>query len=221
MMLIFFFFQAEDGIRDGHVTGVQTCALPILTDEAAACLRARYCYCPHWLQPRRCGKIRVVKQETVSDDVRGAAAVEEATEPVFGGTFRALRYPNYRLIWIGFFFSNIGTWMQTVAQGWLVRELTASTALIGFVSFASSFPQIAFSLFGGVYADLFNRRKLLIGTQSVHMINAAALGALVMLRDWKLWVGLSLWHVIAITFVSGLSSTLATPTFQALMLDLV
>jgi MFS family permease len=162
-----------------------------------------------------------VKQETVSDDVRGAAAVEEATEPVFGGTFRALRYPNYRLIWIGFFLSNIGTWMQTVAQGWLVRELTASTALIGFVSFASSFPQIAFSLFGGVYADLFNRRKLLIGTQSVHMFNAAALGALVMLRDWKLWVGLSLWHVIAITFVSGLSSTLATPAFQALMLDLV
>src|SRR5688572_1750706 len=111
--------------------------------------------------------------------------------------------------------------MQTVAQGWLVRELTASTALIGFVSFASSFPQIAFSLFGGVYADLFNRRKLLIATQAVHMFNAAALGALVLLRDWKLWEGLSLWHVIAITFVSGLSSTLATPAFQALMLDLV
>jgi MFS family permease len=161
-----------------------------------------------------------VKQETVSDDVRGAA-VGEQTEPIFGGTFRALRYPNYRLIWIGFFLSNIGTWMQTVAQGWLVRELTASTALIGFVSFASAFPQIAFSLFGGVYADLFNRRKLLIATQAVHMFNAAALGALVLLRDWKLWEGLLLWHVIAITFVSGLSSTLATPAFQALMLDLV
>ena len=115
----------------------------------------------------------------MSDDVRGAA-VEEKTEPVLGVTFRALRYPNYRLIWIGFFLSNIGTWMQTVAQGWLVRELTASTALIGFVSFAGSFPQIAFSLFGGVYADLFNRRKLLIGTQTVHMFNAAALGALVL-----------------------------------------
>jgi MFS family permease len=161
-----------------------------------------------------------VKQETVSDDVRGAA-VEEATAPVLGGTFRALRYPNYRLIWVGFFLSNIGTWMQTVAQGWLVRELTASTALIGFVSFASSFPQIAFSLFGGVYADLFNRRKLLIATQSVHMFSAAALGALVLLRDWNLWGGLSFWHVIAITFVSGVSSTLATPAFQALMLDLV
>ncbi|HKQ78694.1 MAG TPA: MFS transporter [Blastocatellia bacterium] len=147
--------------------------------------------------------------------------VAESNETIFGGTFRALRYPNYRLIWIGFFLSNIGTWMQTVAQGWLVRELTASTALIGFVSFASAFPQIAFSLFGGVYADLFNRRKMLIGTQTVHLACAASLGALVWLRDLNLWAGLSIWSVIGITFVSGLSSTMATPAFQALMLDLV
>jgi MFS family permease len=145
----------------------------------------------------------------------------ETAETGFGGTFHALRYRNYRLIWVGFFLSNIGTWMQTVAQGWLVRELTASTALIGFVSFASSSPQIAFLLFGGVYADLFNRRKLLIATQWVHMFNAAALGALVLLRDWKLWDGLSLWHVIAITFANEVSSTLATPASQALILDLV
>ncbi|HEX5082505.1 MAG TPA: MFS transporter [Blastocatellia bacterium] len=145
----------------------------------------------------------------------------EMVETGFGRTFRALRYRNYRLIWAGFFLSNIGTWMQMIAQGWLVRELTASTALIGFVSFASSFPQIAFSLFSGVYADLFNRRKLLIATQAVHMVNAAVLGAMVLLRDWKLWEGLSFWHVIAITFVSGFSSTLAGPAFQALMPDLV
>ena len=156
----------------------------------------------------------------MSDDVR-LAPVEETTDNVLGGTFRALRYRNYRLIWIGFFLSNIGTWMQTVAQGWLVRELTASTALIGFVSFASSFPQIAFSLFGGVYADSFNRRKILIGTQMVHLACAASLGALVLLRDLNLWAGLSIRSLIAITFVGGLSSTLATPTFQALMLDLV
>lgn len=111
--------------------------------------------------------------------------------------------------------------MQTVAQGWLVRELTASTALIGFVSFASSFPQVAFSLFGGAYADMFNRRKLLIATQTVHLFNAAALGALVLARDLVPWEGLSLWHVVAFTFASGVSSTLATPAFQALTLDLV
>jgi MFS family permease len=161
-----------------------------------------------------------VNRETVSDDVRGAA-VEETTESIFGGAFRALRYPNYRLVWVGFFLSNIGGWMQTVAQGWLVRDLTASAALIGFVSFAGSVPQIAFSLLGGVYADLFNRRKLLIVTQSIYMFNAAALGGLVLLRDWKLWGGLSLWHVITIAFIGGVSATLATPAFQALMTDLV
>jgi MFS family permease len=161
-----------------------------------------------------------VEQETVSDDVR-VTPVGKTNETVFGGTFRALRYRNYRLIWIGFFLSNIGTWMSTVAQGWLVRELTASTALIGFVSFASAFPQIAFSLFGGVYADLFNRRKMLICTQMVHLACAASLGALVLFRDLNLWTGLSIWSVISITFIGGLSSTLATPSFQALMLDLV
>jgi len=149
------------------------------------------------------------------------ASAEATTETAFGGTFRALRYRNYRLIFIGFFLSNIGTWMQTVAQGWLVRELTASTALIGFVSFANSFPQIAFSLFGGVYADLFNRRKMLIFTQTVHLACAAGLGALVLMRDLNLWAGLSIRSVIGFTFIGGLSSTLATPSFQALMLDLV
>ncbi len=111
--------------------------------------------------------------------------------------------------------------MQAVAQGWLVRELTASPALIGFVSFAGSFPQIAFSLFSGVYADLFNRRKLLLWTQVVQLVCAAALGTLVLLRDWKIWPALSIWHVIAISFASGVATTLANPTYQALTLDIV
>jgi MFS family permease len=160
-----------------------------------------------------------VKQET--SDYLQSAPSEEINEPVFGGTFRALRHRNYRLVWIGFFLSNIGMWMQTVAQGWLVRDLTPSTALIGFVSFASSFPQLAFSLFGGAYADLFNRRKLLIFTQTVHLVCAVSLGALVLLRDWNLWMALSIRSVIAITFISGLSSTIASPAFQAFVLDLV
>ena len=162
-----------------------------------------------------------MKRETVSEDIDCAATGEATESSVFGGALRALRYRNYRLVWVGFFLSNIGTWMQTVAQGWLVRELTASTAMIGFVSFAGSFPQIAFSLFGGVYADLFNRRKLLIVTQSVYMFNAAALGGMVLLRDRKIWGGLSIGHVIAVAFIGGVSSTLATPAFQALMTDLV
>jgi MFS family permease len=145
----------------------------------------------------------------------------EETAARGGATFRAFENRNYQLFWTGSFLSNIGTWMQAVAQGWLVRELTASSALIGFVSFAGSFPQIAFSLFSGVYADLFNRRKLLFWTQVVQLICAAALGALVLLRDWQIWPVLSIWHVIAISFASGVATTLSNPTYQALTLDIV
>jgi MFS family permease len=135
--------------------------------------------------------------------------------------FRALRHRNYRLFWIGSFLSNIGTWMQIVGQGWLVRELTPSPFLIGFVSFAGSFPQFAFALASGVYADLFDRRKLLLVTQAAQMICAAILGTLVLLRDLQLWPLLSIWPVIGVSFASGLASTLASPTYQALTLDMV
>ena len=145
----------------------------------------------------------------------------EEEESRLGTTFHALRNRNYQLFWFGSFLSNIGTWMQAVAQGWLVRELTASPALIGFVSFAGSFPQIAFSLFSGVYADLFNRRKLLLWTQVVLLVCAAALGTLVLLRDLRIWPVLSIWHIILISFISGFATTVSNPTYQALTLDIV
>lgn len=136
-------------------------------------------------------------------------------------TFSAMLHRNYRVFWFGSFLSNIGTWMQAVAQGWLVRELTASTTVIGFVSFAGSFPLLAFSLFSGVYADLFNRRKLLLWTQFVQLMCAATLGVLVLMRDWQVWPVLSIWHIIAVSFASGLATTLANPAYQALTLDIV
>jgi MFS family permease len=135
--------------------------------------------------------------------------------------FRALRHRNYRLFWLGSFLSNIGTWMQVIAQGWLVRELTPSPFLIGFVTFAGSFPQFAFALFSGVYADLFDRRKLLLVTQTAQMLCAVALGTLVWLRVTAIWPALTIWHVIAISFINGLAMTLASPTYQALTLDMV
>lgn len=136
-------------------------------------------------------------------------------------TFSAMRHRNYRVFWAGSFLSNVGTWMQAVAQGWLVRELTASTTVIGFVSFAGSFPLLAFSLFSGVYADLFNRRKLLLWTQMVQLLCAGTLGVLVLMRDWGIWPVLSIWHIIAVSFASGLATTLANPAYQALTLDIV
>ena len=135
--------------------------------------------------------------------------------------FRALRHRNYQLFWTGSFLSNIGTWMQTIAQGWLVRELTPSPFLIGFVAFASAFPQLAFSLFSGAYADIFDRRKLLLATQAAQMICALILGLLVSLKVSGLWPILTIWHVIAVSFANGLATTLSSPTYQAMTLDIV
>jgi MFS family permease len=130
------------------------------------------------------------------------------------GMFRALSYRDYRLLWAGAFLSNIGTWMQSIAQGWLVRELTPSPFLIGFVAFAGSFPQLAFALFSGVYADMFDRRRLLLVTQAVQMMLSALLGLLVALRV------IIIWQVIAISFASGLASTLTNPAWHAFLHDI-
>ncbi|MBK7599292.1 MAG: MFS transporter [Acidobacteria bacterium] len=147
--------------------------------------------------------------------------VADPRESRLRSTFGALRHRNYQLFWFGSFLSNIGTWMQVVAQGWLVRDLTALPLLIGFVSFAGSLPQFAFSLFGGVTADLFNRRKLLLLTQTAQLICAGSLGLLVLMRDLQIGPVLTIWHVIAVSFASGLATTLANPAYQALTLDIV
>lgn len=159
--------------------------------------------------------------ETARTSVPAPAPAQVEDVPRLTSSFRALRHRNYQLFWFGSFLSNIGTWMQVVAQGWLVRELTASPTLIGFVAFAGSLPQIVFSLFSGATADLFNRRKLLVWTQVVQVICALALGVLVWLRDWQVWPVLSIWHVIVISFVSGWATTMANPVYQTLTLDIV
>jgi MFS family permease len=129
--------------------------------------------------------------------------------------FGAIEQRDFRLLWIGVFLSSIGTWMQTLAQGWLVRDLTPSPFLIGFVSFAGSFPQLAFSLFSGVYADMFDRRRLLLLTQILQLTLALSLGILVSLKM------ATIWHVIVLSFASGVATTFANPTYYAFMHDIV
>jgi len=151
----------------------------------------------------------------VGEDHAGAGVVGGEGLSGRAAAFRAFRHHNYQLFWAGSFLSNIGTWMQIVAQGWLVRELTPSPFLLGFVSFAGSFPQLAFSLHSGVYADIFDRRRLLLLTQAAQMICALILGVLVTLRV------VTIWQVIVVSFASGMASTLGAPTYQALTLDIV
>src|SRR5215813_1029419 len=79
--------------------------------------------------------------------------------------FRALSHRNFRLFWFGAFLSNVGTWMQAGAQAWLVLQLTNSAFWLGLDAFMATIPGFFLTLIGGVFADLIDRRRLLIATQ--------------------------------------------------------
>src|SRR5947209_1708785 len=100
--------------------------------------------------------------------------------PVVGAprmsTFASLRIRDYRLLWWGMVISNIGTWMQMVAQGYLVYQLTDSPLMLGLVGFVRAVPIFTFSLFAGVVADRVDRRKLLIVTQTLAGVFALIVG---------------------------------------------
>jgi MFS family permease len=139
-----------------------------------------------------------------------------AREPVRVPEFvRALRNPNFRLFWSGNFLSNIGTWMQNVAQGWLVLELTNSAFWLGVVGFAGSIPFLFFTLFGGVIADRVNKRRLLLVTQTVMMILAFLLAALAWFKQ------INVWGVATIAFLNGVAMAMNAPSYQALVPRLV
>ena len=128
---------------------------------------------------------------------------------------RALRNPNFRLFWSGNFLSNIGTWMQNVAQGWLVLSLTGSAFWLGLVGFAGSIPFLIFTLFGGVVADRVNKRRLLLVTQSAMMLLAFALAALAWLKI------ITVWEVVVLAFLNGMAMAMNAPSYQALVPRLV
>lgn len=129
--------------------------------------------------------------------------------------FRALSHRNYRLFWIGAFLSNIGTWMQAVAQGWLVLKLTNSPFWLGLDAFVATAPGFLFTLLGGVFADLVDRRRLLLYTQVVAGVAALGLAILV-------WTNVvNRWMVLGFSFVTGCCMAMASPSFLAMTYDLV
>src|SRR2546423_7235206 len=124
--------------------------------------------------------------------------------------FRALRHRNFLLFWSGAFLSNTGTWMQAVAQGWLVLQLTNSPFWLGFDGFMSTAPGLLLTLAGGVFADLMDRRKLLIYTQIVAGLAALTLGILVATHVVQVWM------ILGLSFVTGCCLAMAGPSYMAL-----
>ena len=134
---------------------------------------------------------------------------------MFRRVFKAFHYRDFRILWIGACTSTIGTWMQEVAQNWLVLQLTGSPFLLGLDAFLGDIPIFLFSLVGGVMADRFDRRYILIGSQVVQMISAALLATLI----WTDHV--QVWHILALSFVVGTAQSFGGPAYSALVPSLV
>jgi len=129
----------------------------------------------------------------------------------FARTFSALRYRDFRLLWIGAFLSTTGTWMQTVAQGWVVLSMTNSAFLLGVDGFLSTGPMLLFSLFGGVVADRVERRKIMLLSQYLQMSFAFILAVLI-------WSGnVKVWHIFLLSFLTGSAQSFSGPAYISLL----
>jgi MFS family permease len=135
--------------------------------------------------------------------------------PTLGRTFKAFSYRDYRLLWSGAFTSSVGTWMQEVAQNWLIFTMTGNAALLGLDAFLGDFPFLAFSLFGGVFADRFDRRRILLTSQFIQLSSAFLLAGLI----WQHQV--QVWMILTLSFVVGLAQSFGGPAYQALVPTLV
>jgi len=128
---------------------------------------------------------------------------------------RALRHPNYRLFFGGQLISLTGTWMQMVAQSWLVYRLTGSAVLLGFVGFSSQIPVFLLASLGGSVADRLNRRRILVTTQTAAMLLAFLLAALTLTGHVEVW------HVFGLASLLGITNAFDIPTRQAFVVDMV
>jgi MFS family permease len=129
--------------------------------------------------------------------------------------FAALRHRNFRLFFVGQLISLIGTWMQRIAQAWLVLQVTNSPFLLGFVGALQWLPVLALSLIGGVTADRVNKRALLVMTQTAQMLLALALGILV-LRG-----AIQFWHIAVLAAALGITAAFDIPARQAFIFEMV
>jgi predicted MFS family arabinose efflux permease len=127
----------------------------------------------------------------------------------------ALTYRDFRVLWLGAFASSIGTWMQKVAQSWLVLTITNSPFYLGLDAFLGELPILLFTLLGGVVADRRDRRSVLLVSQCVQLSTAFALAALVY------WDAVKVWHVLTLSCITGTAQAFGGPAYQSLLPNLV
>jgi len=129
--------------------------------------------------------------------------------------YAALYYRNFALLWVGLLVSNMGTWMQNVASGWLVLQLTNSPLWLGLLGLSFALPMVFLPPLAGAVADRVHRIRLLLFTQSMQMLTALVLAVLT-------WMGrIQVWHILLATFVGAALLAFDNPARQALIPDLV
>src|SRR5712691_10918162 len=129
--------------------------------------------------------------------------------------FEAFQESDYRRFWTTQFISNVGSWMQTVAQGWLVYRLTDSAFLLGFVGFASSVPALILMLPGGVLADQFNRKRVVALSQIAQALTALLLALSIYIHR------ITVWQIVIAALVVGVAQSFSAPAWQAMVVDLL
>lgn len=153
----------------------------------------------------------------------GTPLAEAAAEPTStAGTRRGLRrtlvaftYRDFRVLWFGACTSSIGTWMQSLAENWLVLAITGSPFFLGLDAFLQQLPIMLFTLIGGVLADRLDRRRTLLTSQYIQTSTAAALAVLVYTGTVRIW------YILALSFITGCAQAFGGPAYQSLIPSLV
>lgn len=144
-----------------------------------------------------------------------AAGIIADGTPARAGTFAAFRYRNYRLMWLGNFISNSGDWIDQVALNWLVVSTTDSPVWLGLVNLARGLPLVFFAFLGGAVADRMDRRRMMLTTQTLAMILAALLAAMVYLDRAPIWA------ILLLATGRGVLIAFNTPARHSLVSELV
>jgi MFS family permease len=144
-------------------------------------------------------------------------SVETMPEPTgrFPKMVAALHHHNFRLFWFGQMISLVGTWMQNVARGWLVLQMTNSPFLLGLVSMLGTLPVLFIAPFGGALADKLNKRTVVITTQITAMLLAFALATLILTKHVQYW------HIVVLASILGVTMAIDAPTRQSFIVEMV
>ena len=157
---------------------------------------------------RRAEHLRVASKHIV-------ATLTTSLPSKFAGAFRSLRHRNFQLFFAGQLISLVGTWMQNVAEAWLIYRLTGSSLLLGAVSFSSQIPIFLLSPIGGAVVDRRHRHRVIIATQTLSMILASILAAITLLGVVKVW------HVFVLASLLGFVNAFDIPARQAFIVEMV